>query len=250
MVLDYSERKQVSKNRPRKQPVGIFIFLIAGAVVTAFGLGVLAGWLMFKPARQSIADTSPRSVKGAPTDPVPLQRPAGYAVRTQEPPLTFYETLSKGNKAVIGSGLNPKRPGDPGTVIPAAPPSPDVKQPQPQKTVKPAVLPPPDRQEKSVEESGDTGKAAMNKPEKESPGKKPEQDNGNFSVQIASYRERKEAEEVKARVAARGLAAYIVESNLPGKGLWYRVRVGRRLDQESATELAKKAGKGALVVPE
>jgi cell division protein FtsN len=69
-------------------------------------------------------------------------------------------------------------------------------------------------------------------------------------VPIASYREKREAEAIKARVAARGLAAYVVELNLPGKGHWYRVRVGRGLDQEAANELAKKAGKGAMVVPE
>ena len=31
---------------------------------------------------------------------------------------------------------------------------------------------------------------------------------------------------------------------------WYRVRVGRKLDQEAAKELAGKLGKGALVIPD
>jgi cell division protein FtsN len=163
--------------------------------------------------------------------------------------LTFYETLSKGNKAVIGSGLNPRRPDDPLAVKPAPLPAPSV-QPQPQKAMKPAAPAPADNQGTPGEKPGSDGKAAVGKPEKEAAVKKVEQGSGTFSVQIASYSERREAEGVKARVIARGLAAYIVESNLPGKGLWYRVRVGRHLDQQGANELAKKAGKGAIVVPE
>jgi len=69
-------------------------------------------------------------------------------------------------------------------------------------------------------------------------------------VQVASYKERKEAEAVRDRMAARGMQAYIVESHLPDKGVWYRVRIGRGLEQTAANELAAKAGKGAMIIPE
>ncbi len=55
---------------------------------------------------------------------------------------------------------------------------------------------------------------------------------------------------VRAKVAARGLDAYIVESNVPDKGVWYRIRVGRHLEQAEANEAVKKAGKGAIVITE
>ncbi len=67
---------------------------------------------------------------------------------------------------------------------------------------------------------------------------------------MASYKDRKEAEAVRAKVAARGLDAYIVESNIPDKGVWYRIRVGRHLEQAEANETVKKAGKGAIVIAE
>jgi hypothetical protein len=41
-----------------------------------------------------------------------------------------------------------------------------------------------------------------------------------------------------------------VDSNQGEKGIWYRVRVGKRLDQEAAKELAGKLGKTALVIPD
>ena len=47
-----------------------------------------------------------------------------------------------------------------------------------------------------------------------------------------------------------GIAAYIVESGIPDRGTWYRVRAGRHLDKQAAHDLAGKAGKGAIVIAE
>ena len=41
-----------------------------------------------------------------------------------------------------------------------------------------------------------------------------------FCVQVVSARDKKDAEAVKARLAARGLAAYVVESKLQDRGVW------------------------------
>jgi cell division septation protein DedD len=71
-----------------------------------------------------------------------------------------------------------------------------------------------------------------------------------FVVQIASYREQQDADKAQARLNAKGIAAYVVESKLPDSSVWYRVRVGKRLSKAEAQELAGKAGKGAVVVAE
>jgi hypothetical protein len=42
----------------------------------------------------------------------------------------------------------------------------------------------------------------------------------------------------------------MVESNVPEKGIFYRIRIGRHLDQKAAHEMAVKAGSGAIVIPE
>jgi len=62
--------------------------------------------------------------------------------------------------------------------------------------------------------------------------------------------DRKEADRVVAKMNAHGVAAYVVKLEQPGKGAWYRVRVGKHLDLKTANVLASKAGKGAIVLPE
>jgi cell division protein FtsN len=47
---------------------------------------------------------------------------------------------------------------------------------------------------------------------------------GRFTLQLGSYPDRSEAEAFAKRFAAQG--AFIVSSDVPGKGTWYRVRVG------------------------
>jgi len=69
-------------------------------------------------------------------------------------------------------------------------------------------------------------------------------------VQVASFPLRSEAETMKGKLAAKGHKVTIVESNQGDKGIWYRVRVGRKLDQEAARELAGKLGKAAIVIPD
>lgn len=47
-----------------------------------------------------------------------------------------------------------------------------------------------------------------------------------FAVQIEAFPSRAEAEQKVSQLKAQGLAAYIVKSNVPGKGVFFRVRVG------------------------
>lgn len=77
-----------------------------------------------------------------------------------------------------------------------------------------------------------------------------EGEKGKFAVQVSSYQSKKEAEATKARFVLGGMEAYIVESTVPEKGTWYRVRLGKNLDRQSALALAAKAGAGAMVVEE
>ncbi len=254
MVLDYSERKTVGKNRPRKQPVAIFTFILLGAVSISFALGLLSGWFMFKPARKTAQDhgvTAHNGTKGAPAPapPVtPLQNPEASAAKSSEPPLTFYETLPRGGKAVIGSGLNPKKT----EALPAhkkaaaAPPSPH--QPTVPQPVSPAAAAKPEERKEPPHAPAEQAKKAATA--NQSPPQQQAAAAGKFSVQVVSSQDRKEAEAIKAKMAEKGLSSYVVDSNIKDKGTWYRVRIGRHLTQQAAGELAAKAGKGALVISE
>jgi cell division septation protein DedD len=247
MVLDYSSRKPVSKNRPRKQPGGFFVLLMVGAVGTAFVLGVGTGWFTSRHfARKSAARAvASAEVKEKRTEaPTPGQgQPA--AGRAQEPSLTFYETLPRGGKAVLGSGLNLPKTVEhpPGKAAPSAPPTP----------AKPAPAAKPTLPTETAGQPKEPGKTPVKATEPASPREAAGQEGegkGKFIVQVASSKARKEAEAVRDRLTAAGMAAYIVESNIPDKGTWYRVRLGRHLDQQAAHELAGKAGKGAMVIAE
>ena len=244
MVLDYSERK----NRPRKRPAGIFIVMLVGAVVTSFAAGLLGGWLLFRPSgtkqalRQPLAAAPTQNANGA-SLPTTQAQPSG-----QEVPLTFYQTLPHGGKAVIGSGLNPKKYDDSGAKKPVNHPPSQVQQPR-KTEASPVEARPDERSDRSVQPV-DAAKHAAPNEDKESTAKKHPPVNATFSVQAVSSRDKRDAEAVKNRLEAKGLAAYIVESKLADRGVWYRVRLGRHLDQSEAKELAAKAGKGAIVIPE
>lgn len=250
MVMDYREHKPVSKNRPRKQPAVFFFFSLFVAVSISFFLGLGTGWLVFSPSSKNAANTAgvtaDSNKKGAGASALSRiqfnPEPAGKA---QEPLLTFYNTLPKGSNAVIGSGLNQTIPVE-HTPVKTLPPSKIISVAKQAATAETATKPkePLKVPTKTPEPSGQRDIAAKESVVKESESK------GKFVVQVASYHVKKEAEEMRDRLKADGISAYIVESNLPEKGTLYRVRAGRHLDQQTAHELAEKAGKGSILISE
>ena len=253
MVVDYSNRKPVNKNRPRKQPAGIFIVILLFSVSLSFVLGIGTGWFLHKPAanvqQTAQAANASEASQGQQVNPE-TKAPPGL-----DPPLTFYETLPKGGKAIIGSGLNPEK--SPQNPLPLPLPvmqAAGQKLPAPPLPAKTEVR---KEQQKGVAEpAGQQPVAAsvQTKPEKvteeQSAVPKQPENSGRYCVQIASSKEREEAEALKARLAEKGLPVYILESTVKDRGTWYRVRVGRHLSQQAAGELAAKAGSGAIVISE
>lgn len=212
------ERRPVAKNRPRREsgPLIFLKWLIAFAAV--FGTGFGAGWYLKglrKPAQVVLA---PAVKKEAPP------APAAEATAPQpEVPLTFYKTLPAGGKGAIGTGLNLKKAEPappPHEAAPAAPATPVA----PAAGAAPATAAP----------GATEGKG----------------DNVRYVVQLASYRDKQEALSAQGKLTEKGTAAYLVESRLPDKGTWYRLRVGRKLTKAEALEMAAKFGKGAAVLPD
>jgi cell division protein FtsN len=60
-----------------------------------------------------------------------------------------------------------------------------------------------------------------------------------YTVQTASYQEKGMAEDEVKRLKMRGYAAFISSSQLPGKGIWYRVRLGSFPNKAAAEKLQK-----------
>jgi cell division septation protein DedD len=67
---------------------------------------------------------------------------------------------------------------------------------------------------------------------------------GQYEVQVAAYREKRQAEELVKKFAGLGFAHRVVMKDLPGKGRWFRVIAGgfetREMAQEAAGQMAGK----------
>ncbi len=254
MRIDYSPPRQSyvsggqsSKPRPRKEPVSKITSLIVVTALIAFTAGFSAGWFFSERSTKKAfqAANEQKSLENAPkpvvAPPVPAQPPAESAQpdaspkapqpsagapqaatasqATPDSQLSFYKTLPDGHKTnPMGSGVNARGEKEK-QALQAPIPSNIARKPQaPPSTGRPATA-------------------------------SPREGNG-FTVQVASYSLKSEAEAMKSKLAARGYNATMVESNLGDRGTWYRIRVGRRLEQGAAKELAAKIGKGAIVIPE
>lgn len=62
---------------------------------------------------------------------------------------------------------------------------------------------------------------------------------GNYTLQLAAQQSRAEADRFAQNLKAKGYAPYIVEAEVPGKGTWYRIRLGRFPSKDSAQNYLK-----------
>jgi cell division protein FtsN len=61
-----------------------------------------------------------------------------------------------------------------------------------------------------------------------------------YFVQIASFKEKERAEGLKGKLAKKGYTAHVLPTQVEGKGLWYRVRVGSYASLKEAQAIQKK----------
>lgn len=263
MRIDYSEPRQSyvasGGTNPRSSGGGhggsmIIAAVVAGSILFGSGFGV--GWFFSQQSakkayraameQQSLENSAKDDKKNptrltplplAPTSPVTngtqqIQQQQGSAQQQPQPdaaagnqggePLAFYENLPKGQKnTVLGSGINEK-------------PKP-IPQPVPATTTAPQK---PAQQQTKQNENATAAKQPAPPPP------------AGYVVQVASFNSRKDAEALKAKLNAKGYNAVISEIDLKDKGIWQRVRIGRRLDKESAIKIANQLMSGAKVLPD
>lgn len=145
MVIDYSERRQVRKPTPKRPPVWPYVLLIVVLMLLSFIAGAATGRHLYRPggrfykAPASVAPPVSQKQPGAlppQGEPIaPAQPPASPAAPAtgqsprpgqsekgnEAPPLTFYNTLQKGNKGLIGTGINSPKEGQPAAPAKPAP---------------------------------------------------------------------------------------------------------------------------------
>ena len=57
---------------------------------------------------------------------------------------------------------------------------------------------------------------------------------GAFTLQLSASQDRAEADRYMAKLRDRGYAPYVIEAQVPGRGTWYRVRMGSFATREAA----------------
>lgn len=128
--------------------------------------------------------------------------------------------------------------------IPSAPPAarPEPVAPKPAETPAPAKAEKPAAPPVSASAKAEKPEAASAPPMPGSP----------MTVQIAAVRSEEEARRFSEKLRQKGYAAYIEPIAIPGKGTWYRVRMGEFPSKEfagSTLDRLKKDGFAAVVVP-
>jgi len=263
MALDYSHRTQVSRNRPKKRSTKPFLLIIFFALSGVYLLGLGTGWLLFNVKGQeapSVASSGASEPDGKQKNGEKQQTTARDSVtsdnkaKTEETPLTFYYTLPKGDKGVIGSGVNlshedkaplPKK--DAPTQATSSGPMVQNKSGQKAGVTQLGALAGSEQardKKPSATAQKDKAEVSVSAPKNEEKGK------AVYSVQVGSYQDKDDAQELKTALEQSGFSARVSEHKVPGKGVMYRVRVGRKMERGDASKLAAKVGKGAIPVPE
>ena len=185
---------------------------LLGLLGGSFGLGVLVGrhWSYFSTltARKPPADSRREAGEARGVD--KSRRPPETIPR-----LTFYQELTAPltSPPVQAAAPSPVRPSPPSPAQSAAPP-PLESSAAPPPSVRPAL--PPEKGVAGGEKQAGTGP---------------------FTVQLAAYKVRSQAEALREALAARGIEAHVSEALTPS-GTRYRVRVGPFEDKEDARQKA------------
>ena len=118
---------------------------------------------------------------------------------------------------------------------------------KPEKPVKPvkrkSVAPAPEKPAVSPRPAETVLSKPVSKPESKAPPAPkpaPASMTGHFTVQVASVQDIKGAEKLVGGLRAKGYQAYQIRSDVDGKGIWYRIRVGGFEDRGAAEKMLKK----------
>lgn len=137
----------------------------------------------------------------------------------EKPPLGFYEALKSPQKQEKPFQSLPVE-----TVQPK--PAPVPKKPAAKPKPKPAAQTKPVRPPKPRVAAPPVAKTAVQK--------------GRFAVQIAAVQDAQNAEKLVTRLRKKGYRAYQIRSEVAGKGVWFRVRVGAYKDRAEADSMIAK----------
>ncbi len=208
-----------SESRKERKLVLLLLLVVIGVGLGCFALGVMVG-----------RGGAPQAVVSQEVAPAPVRIPVAAAAPAGTPPatagqtpapadapadspanLTFYDNLPRGEQPPLGSGIN---------LPPAAPPPPAAAPASPAPASAPVPAPKPVVAVPTAPEPAATA--------------------GSYLVQVASFSRPDDAGVLQARLAKKGLQAYVQQADLAGKGVWYRVYVGPLASAAAAEQVAAR----------
>ncbi len=167
---------------------------------------------------------------------------------------TFYKTLTDKNDKTVSIDLKPRSGSEAGK---------PEKKPIIPETPKPAIVKPAPKEKKleiTIEKDTSVPTQAKQTASKQQQTKKEPAPTASsttlvrYTLQLASYQDKETADSDVKKMKKRGYAAFIVSAELPGKGMWHRVRLGSFSNKASAEKLQKeirtKEGLSPIVVTE
>ncbi len=69
-----------------------------------------------------------------------------------------------------------------------------------------------------------------------------------FTLQLSSFQDRAEAERFIQNLRVSGMKPFIITANIPGRGIWYRVRLGEFKSWEEAAQAKEKIEKEQKII--
>jgi DedD protein len=215
------------------------IFIIPVGVVVIIGVFLLGYYVGLDQGGKTAANEKPPALPEVVSQ---------YLPKKEE--FTFYKTLTEKGEKTVSIDLKPKQKPDEG-----APPKKEhaapvaeskAKQQEPAKAEKPAAKP--------VVQHTAKVQHPPTPASKEPPTAKQAPSKIRYTIQVGSYPEKAMAEDETRNMKKRGYAAFLVATDIPEKGKWYRVRVGSFANKQSAEKLAKelkaKEGIDGFITPE
>jgi cell division septation protein DedD len=152
---------------------------------------------------------------------------------------TFYKTLTAKEDKTVSIDLKPKSPSEEKQTEKKTSEGERVQD-------KSAWTPKKDKQPENKVIVAPKQQASVKKEAASSPGTNTRL---RYTLQIASYQAKEIAEEDVKKMKQKGYAAFIVSSELPGKGTWYRVRLGSFSSKAAAEKLQKELRTKAGISP-
>jgi len=207
------------------------IFIIPVGVVVIIGVFSLGYYMGRDQGKRTASNEKPAALPEVVSQYLPKKED-----------FTFFKTLTEKGEKTVSIDLKPKQrpeeaaPSKKENAVPAA-----ETKPKQQETPKaPEARAEKTEAKPAVQQTAKAQRPPAPAPKESAATKQTPPSKVRYTIQVGSYPEKAMAEEETRNMKKRGYAAFLVASEIPEKGKWYRVRVGSFANRQSAEKLAKE----------